>query len=354
MPLKVLVGSNLGRNEITASLLEKEGYELVRLPPAEPGIKPILTSEQIQHYFGDIDAFLGVGGGTGMMVTREMLEAGKKLRVGASPIIGTENIDVEAATELGIVIGFGAAPENFLGVAEAVVMLAAALVKRLPAKWQTVRNGGWRVDHGGHMLQNSTVGLIGFGNIGQAVAKRLKPWDCRIIASDPYANTQIAKEMGVALVDMDTLLKESDVVSIMVTLGDSTRHLIGERELSLMKPTAYLINTARGPCVDEKALIRALDEDRLAGAGIDVWEQEPADVANPLRTNDKVITTAHNIGHSEELYERLPYLAAENLIRGLQGIEPVCVRNPEVLPRWRERLQRLGVEGLTAPPPVAG
>ena len=354
MPLKVLVGSNLGRNEITATLLEKEGYELIRLPASEPGVRLTLTPDQIQEYFGEADAFLGVGGGSGMMVTREMLEAGEKLRVGASPIIGTENINVEAATELGIVIGFGAAPENFLGVAEAVVMLAAALVKRLPAKWQTVRDGGWRVDSAGHMLQNSTVGLIGFGNIGQAVAKRLKPWDCKIIASDPYARPDVAREMGVELVDGDTLLRESDVVSIMVTLGDSTHHLIGERELGLMKPTAYLINTARGPCVDEKALIRALDENRLAGAGIDVWEQEPADLDNPLRKNDKVITTAHNIGHSEELYERLPYLAAENLIRGLQGIEPVCVRNPDVMSRWRERLQRLGVEGLIAPPPTTG
>jgi phosphoglycerate dehydrogenase-like enzyme len=354
MPLKVLLGPNLGRWETTASLLEKEGYEIVRLPVPEPGERLSLTPAQIEEYFGQADAFMSPMGAAGMMVTREMLEAGKKLRVGASPIIGTENIDVEAATELGIAIGFGAAPENFLGVAEAVVMLAAALVKQLPSKWNTVRSGGWRVDFGGHMLQNSTVGLIGFGNIGQGVAKRLKPWDCRIIATDPYANTQIAKEMGVELVDMDTLLRESDVVSIMVTLGDSTRHLIGEHELSLMKPTAYLINTARGACVDEKALIRALDEDRLAGAGIDVWEQEPADVNNPLRTNDKVITTAHNIGHSEELYERLPYLAAENLIRGLRGNEPVCLRNPAVLPRWHERLQRLGVEGLTATPPTAG
>ena len=354
MGLKVVVGSNLGRQEITAELLEREGYELIRLPAFEPGARASLTSAQIEEYFGDADAFMCPIGATGMMVTREMLEAGKKLRVGASPIIGTENIDVEAATDLGIVVGFGAAPENFLGVAEAVVMLASALVKQLPSKWKTVRDGGWRVNYAGHMLQNSTVGLIGFGNIGQAVAKRLRPWDCKIIASDPYGKPDVARELGVELVDMDTLLRESDVVSIMVTLGDSTKHLIGERELSLMKPTAYLINTARGPCVDEKALIRALDEDRLAGAGIDVWEQEPSDPDNPLRRNDKVIATAHNIGHSEELYERLPYLAAENLMAGLEGREPVCVRNPEVLPKWHERLQRLGVERVVAPPPQAG
>jgi phosphoglycerate dehydrogenase-like enzyme len=330
--------------------LEEKGYELIRLPASPPGAPATLSSQQIHEYFGEADAFLSPIGSGAMMITREMMEAGRMLRVGASPIIGTENIDVEAATELGIVIGFGAAPENFLGVAEAVVMLAAALVKRLPAKWQTVRDGGWRVENAGGMLQNATVGLIGFGNIGRAVAKRLQPWDCRLIAADPFVRPETTRGMGVELVDKETLLREADVVSIMVTLGDSTRHLIGEEELSLMKPTAYLINTARGACVDEKALIRALDEGKIAGAGIDVWEHEPADPNNPLRTNPRVITTAHNIGHSEELYERLPYLAAENLICGLEGREPVCVRNPEVLPRWHERLQRLGVEPQMTPP----
>src|SRR5690606_1970412 len=181
MALKIVVGSNLGRQEITAELLQREGYELIRLPAVEPG-GPGLTPAQIQEYFGDADAFLGQVGNNAMKITREMMEAGTKLRVGASPIIGTENIDVEAATDLGIVIGFGAAPENFLGVAESVVMLASALVKQLPSKWKTVRDGGWRVNYAGHMLQNCTVGLIGFGNIGQAVAKRLAPWDCKIIA----------------------------------------------------------------------------------------------------------------------------------------------------------------------------
>lgn len=348
MPLKVVTPATLGRQEETARALEANGVEVVRVPNLNPG-EPMWTPELIERYFKDADGFLGTF--PGRRVTREVLEAAPKLRVGVSPIIGTENFDVDAATELGVVIGYGAAPENLLGVAEAVVMLAATLIKRLPAKWEAVRGGGWRVDTPGHMVMTSTIGLIGLGNIGQATAKRLQGWECRILAADPYVDAEIARALNVELTDLDTVMRESDVVSVMLTLTDSTRHLIGERELSLMKRGSYVINTSRGPCIDEKALIKALDSGQLAGAAIDVWEQEPTTPDNPLRTHPGVIATGHNIGHSEEVYAALPGLAAENLLRGLRGQEPVYVRNPEVLPRWRERMAKLGVLPLATPQP---
>jgi phosphoglycerate dehydrogenase-like enzyme len=329
-----------GRNEEVVRRLEAAGHEVLRLPAPEDGMSG-WTDDLIQTYFADADGFLGVF--PRRIVTREVLEAAPKLRVGVSPIIGTESIDVDAATELGIAIGYGAAPENLLGVAEAVVMLSTALLKALPSKWQTVREGGWRVPYAGRMVRNNTIGLIGLGNIGRAVASRLQGWECRILAADPYVSETVAAQSGCELVDMDTLLRESDVVSIMVTLNDSTEHMISERELSLMKPDAFLINTARGPLVDEQALIKALDSGTIAGAAIDTWEQEPANLENRLRDHPKVIATAHNIGHSEEAYSALPVLAADNLLAGLNGEPLVCLRNPEVLPRWRERLQRLGV-----------
>ena len=341
MALKVVVPAALGRNEETARRLIEAGCEVVRVPPPAPGAPAGWTGDLIERYFLDADAFLG--NFPGRPVTREVLEAAARLRVGASPIIGTEMIDVEAATELGIVIGYGAAPENLLGVAEAVVMLAAALIKRLPAKWQAVRDGAWRLDSPGRMVMNSTIGLVGLGNIGRAVAQRLQGWQCRVLAADPYVSAEAARSLGAELVDLDTLLRESDVVSVMVTLTDATRRLISARELALMKPGSYLINTARGACVDEAALIAALEEGRLAGAAVDTWEREPSDADNPLRRHPGVIATGHNIGHSEEAYEALPILAAENILRGLRGEEPVCLRNPEALPRWRERLARLGV-----------
>ena len=341
MPLKVVVPQVMGRNEEIARLLEAEGCEIVRLPAIEPGSPSEWSGEEIEGYFLDADAFVGVF--AGRPISRRVLEAATKLRVGASPIIGTETIDVDAATDLGIAIGYGAAPENLLGVAEAVVMLAAACLKNLPGKWESVRGGGWRTNDPGHMVMNRTVGLVGLGNIGRATAKRLQGWECNIIGADPFVTAADAASFGVQLVELDDLLRTADVVSVSVTLSDSTRHLIGDRELALMRPDAYLINTARGPCVDEAALIEALDAGRIAGAAIDTWEQEPTRAENPLRTHPKVIATGHNVGHSEEVYAALPGLAAENILKGLRGEDPTCFRNPEVRPRWHNRLRALGV-----------
>jgi len=342
MALKVVVPQVMGRNEEIARLLEAEGCEIIRLPAIEPGGPSEWSGEEIERYFLDADGFVGMFGGR--PISRKVLEAATRLRVGASPIIGTETIDVDAATELGIAIGYGAAPENLLGVAEAVVMLAAACLKNLPGKWEAVRGGGWRTDDPGHMVMNRTIGLVGLGNIGRATAKRLQGWECNLVGADPFVKAEDAASFGVKLVSLDELLRVSDVVSVMVTLTESTRHLIGERELALMRPDAYLINTSRGPCVDEAALIKALDEGRIAGAAVDTWEQEPTRPDNPLRRHPRVIATGHNVGHSEEVYAALPGLAAENILKGLRGEDPTCFRNPEVRERWHQRLKKLGVQ----------
>jgi phosphoglycerate dehydrogenase-like enzyme len=339
---KVVVPNALMRNETIVELLQAEGCEIIRLPAFEPGQPAEWSGDEIERYFMDADAFVGTFGQR--PISRKVLEASKKLRVGASPIIGTETIDVDAATELGIAIGYGAAPENLLGVAEAVVMLTAALLKNLPGKWEAVKTGGWRVNDPGHMVRYRKIGLVGLGNIGRGVAARLQGWDCELLGADPFVSAEAAAGFGVKLVDLDTLLRESDVVSVMVTLTASTYHMIGAREIGLMRPDAYLINTSRGPCVDEQALIEALNNNAIAGAAIDAWEQEPANVENPLRSHPKVIATAHNVGHSEEVYAALPYLAAENILKGLRGEPPTCFRNPEVLPKWQARLKSFGVD----------
>jgi phosphoglycerate dehydrogenase-like enzyme len=341
MALKVVVPNTLMRNEIIAERLEAEGCEIVRLPPWEQGASSEWTGEEIERYWVDADAFVGTFGPK--PVSRKVLEAATRLRVGVSPIIGTETIDVEAATELGIAIGFGAAAENLLGVAEAVVMLSAALMKNLPGKWDAVRGGGWRVTDPGHMVMHRTIGLVGLGNIGRAVAARFQGWDVRLIAADPYVSFESARAIGVELVDLDRLCTEADIVTVMTVLNAETYHLIGEHEIGLMRPGSFLINTSRGPCVDELAFIKALDEDRIAGAAVDTWELEPAPEDNPLRTHPKVIATGHNVGHSEEVYAALPGLAIENALKGLRGEPPTCFRNPETLDKWRTRMAGLGV-----------
>jgi len=335
MGFRIVVSQALRSQEAIAPLLAAKGCEIVPLPQLAGGWTPAL----IDSYAREADGFMGAF--AGMKVTRDVLAAAEKLRVVASPIIGTEHIDVEAASEFGIVVGFGATPENFLGVAEAVVMTIAALRKHLPQKIEALRGGGWRTPHPGHMVRNSTIGLIGFGNIGQGVARRLAGWECRVLVADPFKTPAEVASLGARLVDLDTLLRESDAVSLLVTLTPQTRHMIGRRELALMKPGAYLINAARGGLVDEPALLQALNDDRLAGAAIDTWEQEPCDAADPLRLHPKVIPTAHNIGHSEEAYASLPVAAVENVWRALHGTPPLYVRNPEVLPKWHDRIARL-------------
>jgi len=337
MPYRVTVASVPGNLNDIGTLLEAEGVEVLRLPAETSAWNPALVDQYVEN----ADAMVGYF--AGLHLPRGVLEAGKKLRVVASPVIGTEHIDVGAATELGIAVGYGATPENYLGVAEAVIMQMAMLRKNFPAKLAAMRDGGWRAPHPGAMIRHSTVGLIGFGNIGRGVAKRLAGWECEILAADPYIDPVIPSLLNVRLVDLETLLRESDVVATLVTLTAETRHMIGRAQLALMKSGAFLINDARGGVIDEPALLEALESGHLAGAAIDTWEQEPAPADHPLRRHPKVLVTGHNVGHSAEAYASLPVAAVENIMRGLRGEPPLYFRNPEVLAKWRERLVRLGV-----------
>jgi phosphoglycerate dehydrogenase-like enzyme len=337
MAAKVLVSQRARVPEI-APKLEAEGCNVVLLPTREGDGIQEFTPEEIATYFADADAFIGT---PRERYSRAVLEGSPRLRIGCCTAIGTENIDIDAATDLGIVIGHGATPENYLGVAEAVVMNVAMLIKQTSAKRDAVREGGWQVAFRGHMVRNSTIGMIGFGKIGRAVAKRLEPWGCRMIACDPYVDPSHALQFGVELMDLDSVLRLADVVSLQVTLTDETRDMIGAREFALMKPGAYFINTSRGLCVDEGALIEALDSGHLAGAAIDVWRREPANEENPLRNHPKVIATGHNTGQSEESAAAFAPAAVENVLRGLRGQRPLYVRNPEVMMFWRRRLARL-------------
>ncbi|MFN0069956.1 MAG: NAD(P)-dependent oxidoreductase [Chloroflexota bacterium] len=342
MAPKVVVSSGMARTDEVVAPLRAAGCQVVQTPlPPAVGMQ-IFSDQQKEEYFSDADAFIA---GLRDQYSRDVLEACVRLKIGSSPVIGTEHIDVEVATELGIVIGYGAVPENFDGVAEAIIMLSAALIKQLPAKWDVVQRGDWMVPDVGRMVAKRTIGMIGVGNIGRGVARRLAGWETQLIAFDPYITSAEVESLGVTLVDLDTLLRESDVVSVQVTLTKETRGMIGEREFGLMKPSAYIINTARGPVIDEAALIRALDGGSIAGAGIDVWEQEPTPGDNPLRRHPRVIATGHKIGHSLECYQALNVAAVENTLRGLRGEEPLYVRNPKVLPGWRERLARLAAAG---------
>lgn len=338
MPI-VYVSRRLGRASDIAHLLEQSSCSIrFGPPPSEGPAGTRFSPDEIARYFGDVDAIVV---GTGETISDDVVAGARRLSMVCCYYIGTEFIDVAACTARGVVVGFGAVPDNYLGVAEAIVMLATALMKELPAKHTAMRDGGWSVADAGRMVAGSTIGMIGLGNVGRALVRRLAGWDCRVVCYDPYVNATDAGALGVELVGLDTLLRSADVVSVQATLTAETRHMIGARELGLMRRDAYLVNTARGALVDEAALRRALDEGWIAGAAIDVWEEEPTPADNPLRRHPRVIATGHNVGHPQRLYDAMVAAAAENVLRALRGEPPLYVRNPAVLPAWRDRVPTL-------------
>lgn len=283
------------------------------------------------------DAYVGRFGGIGL--PREVLERSTRLKGIVSPIIGVEHIDVAAATELGLIVAHGAMPENFDGMAEAGVMLIAALLKQLPQKQAVLAAGQWRPAPVGRMVQGATVGIVGLGRIGRGLARRLDGWGAKLIAHDPYVAPGAVE--GVPLLPLDELLAEADVTVLLVTLTEETRHMIDAAAIAKMKPGSYIVNIGRGGCIDEAALLAALDSGHVAGAAIDTWETEPLPHGDPLRAHPNVIATGHCVGHSRELYERAPRVLVENVWAVLNGEDPLHARNPEVLDRWRRRMADL-------------
>ena len=224
-----------------------------------------------------------------------------RLRLIARFGVGYDTIDVAACTSNGVMIAI--APDGVRRpVATNVITFILALAQKLLIKDRLTRAGKWseRVAHLGMGLTGRTLGAIGLGNIGAEVFRLAAPFEMRHIACDPYADTSLARSLGVALVDLDTVLREADFVCVMCPLNERTRGLIGRRELALMKPTAYLINTARGAIVDERALHAALSHKRIAGAGLDVFDVEPTPADNPILKLDNVIVTPHALCFTDE------------------------------------------------------
>jgi phosphoglycerate dehydrogenase-like enzyme len=271
----------------------------------------------------------------GQPVPAEVLRAAPRLRMVSSPVVGVDHIDVDVATELGIVVANCPTDEIIIGMAEASVMFMVALLLQLERKQATMRAGNWRPPTTSTLLRKKTVGLIAYGRIARAVEQRLQGWEVTVQAYDPYVP---------GTVSLDTLLTTSDVISIHTPRTKDTRGLIGKRELGMMKPTAILVNTSRGGVIDEAALAEAIDTGQIAGAALDVFEQEPIDMDNPLFRCDpnRVILTPHNIGHNVESVPSGAELAFQNVARVMEGELPANVENREVIPRWRERFGGAG------------
>jgi D-3-phosphoglycerate dehydrogenase len=248
---------------------------------------------------------------------------------------GTDNIPVAEATALGIIVAN--TPEAASDtVADHAIGLLFAVTRQIVAQDRLMRAGKWdrNLAWPSHHLRGQTLGLVGFGHIGQLVARKMSGFDMRLIAHDPVVAGEAMARLKVEKVDFDALLSRSDYVFIHCPLIPSTRHLINERALRLMRPTAVLINTSRGPVVDEAALTRALDEKWIAAAGLDVFEKEPIDPASALLKLDNVVVTPHIAGYSDIFWHNFWRHSVDTAIDLAERRYPRSYVNREVKPRW--------------------
>ncbi len=245
---------------------------------------------------------------------------------------GFDHIDLDAATRNGVILA-NTASFGTEEVSNHTMMHFLVCSRKFVLHDKMVRSGGWtrkQLGPMGHVL-GQVFGIVGLGDIGRAVARKARAFGLQVIAYDPYVASWDALEHGVEMVDsLDTLCRRSDYVSVHVYLNPETRHLISRKELAAMKPTAYLINCARGGVVDEAALIEALQQGRLAGAGLDVFEKEPVDPANPLLRMDNVSLTNHYASYSEVAWERAQTQLGEEAVRIATGMWPMSLINPDV------------------------
>jgi phosphoglycerate dehydrogenase-like enzyme len=247
--------------------------------------------------------------------------------------VGYDNVDLNACTEHGIAVYI--TPGGVVRpVAESILLMVLALSHRLLTKDKMVRQGRWAesTHRLGREPRDRVVGTIGMGNIASEVIRLLRVLDVgRFLAFDPYASAERSAELGVELVPLDKLLSASDYVLVNCPLTQETRGLIGKAQLALMKPDAVLINTARGPIVDECAMIEALERGQIAGAALDVFEQEPLDPASTLASMDNVILTSHSIAWTEELFRDMGRIDCQGALAIHRGEIPAHIVNPKVL-----------------------
>jgi len=266
-------------------------------------------------------------------ITAEMIQQMTRCRIISRFGIGVDNVDIPAATGRGIVVT--KVPDYCIDeVSDHAVALLLALVRKIPFSNAQVHGGQWAMSAVVpiHRLRGSVLGLVGFGRIPQLVAPKAKAFGIRVVAFDPYVPSEIFAHAGVERVDFSELLKVSDYVSIHSPLLPETKDLFNDQTLRQMKPTAYLINTARGPIVDQAALARALNAGALAGAALDVMPQEPP-VDSPLLGRANVIITPHTSFYSEESLVDLQVKAAQEVVRVLGGQAPRNPVNPEAVQR---------------------
>lgn len=294
-----------------------------------------LTGEELMEQMGDAEVLIV----TYEPVTAAVLAAKPNLKLlGATRGGLRANIDVDAATARGIPVIY-APGRNADAVADLTLGLMLAECRRISYTSHLIRTateGGWDADgktpvkrFKGPELGGRTLGLIGFGEVGHRVAKRAKGFEMSLLVYDPFVDPKVVVEAGGQVTDMETLLRESDFISLHAAVTPQTRGIMSRERLAMMKPTAYLINTARGALIDEDALIEALRERWIAGAALDVLVEEPMPLDHPLRAMENVTVTPHIGGASDDIPRRHSKMIAEDVVRFLKGERPLHLANPD-------------------------
>jgi glyoxylate reductase len=311
------------------ALLAEAGCEVIGYPEGEPpaadAIRAALEAAGCQGILSQVMDPVG-----------EQVLSAPGLRIVANVAVGYDNVDVEAATRHRVMVTNtpGVLTETTADFAFALIMAAARRVAEGDRFLRAGRFRGWAIDMLlGQDLSGATLGLVGVGRIGSGVARRARGFEMRVLYTDAAPlPAEAERELGAARVELDTLLREADVVSLHVPLTPETHHLIGAAELARMKPSAVLVNTSRGPVVDEAALAEALREGRIFAAGLDVYEHEP-EVHPALLELDRVVLTPHIASGSVRTRSEMSAIAVRNLLAGLRGERPPNLLNPDVLDR---------------------
>ncbi|MBI4585853.1 MAG: C-terminal binding protein [Planctomycetes bacterium] len=296
------------------------------------------SDKEVVEAAADAEVVWVLGGS--QVVTADILPLLRRCRAILRTGSGTDNIPVREATLRGILVAN--TPEAVMhAVAEHTIGLLFAVIRQIVSQDRLVRRGIWNLREAwpNWHLVGQTLGLVGFGRIAQLVARKTRGLEMKIVACDPAVEAMKMAEHGVEKADLEDLLRRSDYVSIHVPLLDRTHHLIGERELRLMRPRAVLINTARGKVIDQPALIRALREGWIAAAGLDVFDREPLGPDHPLCHLDNVVLTPHSAGYSDVFHEQFWRDSVKTLLEMARNGWPIWVVNPEVTPWWKSAIR---------------
>jgi D-3-phosphoglycerate dehydrogenase len=307
--------------------LAQDGLDILS-QAMEVDVNTGLSEDELVDIIGDYDALV-VRSGT--KVTARIIEAGKRLQVVGRAGVGVDNIDVDAATRCGILV-VNAPDGNTIAAAEHTIALMFALARNVPQANASLLERKWeRKKFVGIEVTGKTLGVVGMGRIGRQVARRARGLEMRVLAYDPYIAGDFAASLGVEMCDLDNLLAQADFITIHVPKTESTAGLIGERELSLVKPTARLVNCARGGVVNEDALLRALDAGQLAGAALDVFSTEPP-FDSPLLDHPKIVVTPHLGASTKEAQVAVAYDVARQVVDVLAGRPATYPVNAPMIP----------------------